>query len=247
MRALRGMATWRVRDRGRPRVDTGHVLHALLCPNCDVIMLQDDGDDAEAWADEADEWGFQQFTGPASGEAHDRCACHLLIRTGGDGVVPGPALDAGPGAHGRRPATAYVGAHRTLFVSWCAEAGPAARDGTAGLVAACAGVLSRDPGVEAVIIGGGFNAGPDDVDKVLASVLGTAARAPRVQHALVCPGQPTRYRDGAPDRELDFFVSMTRGGSSPAHRAWLARGDCWVMRCDGRAGEHDPVIADRAG
>ena len=159
--------------------------------------------------------GWVVFDGQAVGVSKEPCTCtnYILVNKGAQRLPlvrinltdkHGGVL-LGNGKAARTPVAIRCGAD--LIVSWHSLSGPDNSD-TFALINA----LEREAGnkgIERVIVGGNFNAEPDEVDQLLSVGNRRTLSQRTLQQRLVGrAGAPTQGRP--PNREFDFFVYMAR-------------------------------------
>jgi|HubBroStandDraft_5_1064220.scaffolds.fasta_scaffold271653_1 hypothetical protein len=123
----------------------------------DVFCIQEGGVDKQ-WK----KGYFTTFTGRSVGSKNERCTNYLLIKTTviGDTKPEEIVLTTiGGGEAGRSPCAVKLG--KTMFVSWHSTASNDSED-TKSLLVECAFCVKAYE-LDRVIIGGDFNALPDDV------------------------------------------------------------------------------------
>lgn len=188
--------------------------------NCDVGFIQEGGTDHGVPLP-----GYSVFSGPQAGALNQRCTNYVVLK---QASFPAAATfeliqAAGGGVAGRYPAAAKVGNY--LFVSWHSTASAASED-TAKLFKE---ILSKHRGL-VVVIGGDFNAQPEDVQAMVARHVGGRASKGTSLDAKPAP-QVTHPHSGG---TLDHFVVIGNGAETVAT----------VAVHNVQASDHDPVVME---
>lgn len=152
--------------------------------------------------------GYTAVSGYAVGAFNERCTNYILfnnqwppLRVQDTLLVTGngSALIGG-GVAGRTPAAVEI--DRTLFISWHSLSSPNNLD-TSELIRTLQ-TASQYLQYDLIIIGGDFNASPDDVEMIIAAI---GSRQTNFFAQVVRCGQPTLKNW---NKEVDFFVIFRR-------------------------------------
>ncbi len=222
---MRRLFTWNTQGDFTDAAKQAIIQGLLLRDHCVGGFLQEGGSGKAGTAIP----GSTVYSGEPVGALNARCTNYVILS---DAYAAGSAdvvfFDAiGGGVAGRTAAAVRVG--DVTFVSWHSLAGRGNAD-TSALIEECASRLRHD---QVVVIGGDFNASPDDVNDIIGRKAGrkqfALAAAATVQKSGKWTHEGSRGR-----RELDFFVVL--GGDSGLNC------DVWVKYVT--PSDHNPVLID---